>query len=745
LRSPASAALIAAAVVLGVAFWSARPAAPRPADIPETEFSEVRAAPIVERLARTKRVAGSPECDDALAYLEQQLRAIPELEVEIQEVTAHAQGPYSGPSIYTVRNLLARLPGTELAHEAVLVAAHYDSAVMSPGAADDGVGVATVVETARCLAAGPRPSRSIVFLLDEGEELGLFGAQGFLHHRWAKDVVTYVNLEAAGCKGRPILFQTGPGDPWLASAYARSVPHPHGTVMGQDVFQSGVIPSDTDFRVYRDEGKLRGLDVALYRDGWGYHTTRDTVDRLEKGSLQEMGDNTLAVLREMAAMDIPSGHIASSAVYYDIAGTWMLSYGSPAAWLLALIAIASLAHALLVAGRARGIGVAGFAGGAVWAAGALAAAALVTFVLASVLDVWREEVSGWYARPWLAVVAYGLPAAVVVLLAARWAVLLSVSTPVSAATRLAGGAGLLFAVLLAWATWSGVGSGYLALWWVVGATAAVRLAAHGRLATAVVVGAAFPALLTIQAADALIATFVPIAGRMGGPLEHIIAFIAALPIAFGLLLPAAFVAAAPPRWGRGALWLAVLGGVAGCIAVASVFPYTAERAKRVEYAYSRHVDAERGAWHAPVAGDALRELNSDDAFPAARLVVLGDAPVPEGITRRVRAHLQVNGATGVTLWFDRGTVARIVAGESAAWTRPPPSERDAVGGADGCAFVASPREGLALTFDLLTDDVEIHLRTWHVHVPPDVQQTLDDLPDWITPEAEAEIVTTQRL
>lgn len=37
---------------------------------------------------------------------------------------------------------------------------------------------------------------------------------------------------------------------WPLGAYARSAPYPRGTVVAQDFFRSGLLPADTDFRVF---------------------------------------------------------------------------------------------------------------------------------------------------------------------------------------------------------------------------------------------------------------------------------------------------------------------------------------------------------------------------------------------------------------------------------------------------------------------------------------------------------------
>jgi hypothetical protein len=90
-------------------------------------------------------------------------------------------------------NAVGILRGSDavMSKEAVLVTAHLDHLGIGPakngdsiynGADDDASGTAAVIELARAMARGPRPKRTILFVLFGAEEIGGFGNQYFLAH-----------------------------------------------------------------------------------------------------------------------------------------------------------------------------------------------------------------------------------------------------------------------------------------------------------------------------------------------------------------------------------------------------------------------------------------------------------------------------------------------------------------------------------------------------------------------------------
>jgi peptidase M28-like protein len=147
-----------------------------------------------------------------------------------------------------VSNVIGVLEGRDasLAADAIVLSAHYDSVAVSPGASDDGVGTAAVVEAARALAAGPRPRHTTIVLLTDGEEDGLLGAEAFVAESpYAKRARAAINVDARGSRGPSQMFETSPGNTWLVDTMGRGLVRPVTSSLFYEVYRR--MPNDTDF------------------------------------------------------------------------------------------------------------------------------------------------------------------------------------------------------------------------------------------------------------------------------------------------------------------------------------------------------------------------------------------------------------------------------------------------------------------------------------------------------------------
>jgi Zn-dependent M28 family amino/carboxypeptidase len=145
-------------------------------------------------------------------------------------------------------NVLGLIPGTQRPTESVMFAAHWDAFGEGPadaagdtirhGAADDGLGVAGVLELARALGKGPKPQRSELFAVWTAEERGLLGSEYYATHPLFPLETTAANftmdvLQTAGPAHDLILVGSGQDSLELdlvkaASRQGRAVtPDPH--------------------------------------------------------------------------------------------------------------------------------------------------------------------------------------------------------------------------------------------------------------------------------------------------------------------------------------------------------------------------------------------------------------------------------------------------------------------------------------------------------------------------------------
>ncbi len=227
-----------------------------------------------------------------------------------------------------VRNIVAEKPGSSSPEEIILLGAHYDSVMGSPGANDNGSGVAALLELARLLAnrESPRTVRFVAFVNEEppfsfSPEMG-----SLVNARAARDrgdrVLAMLALETIGYySDRPgsqhypfplnliypdtahfIGFVGNLGSGRLVRRALRSFRR-HTTFPAQGAAVPGWVTGVgwSDHWSFWQAGyrAIMVTDTAFYRYGY-YHTAEDTPDKVDYGRTARVVAGLEGVIADLA-------------------------------------------------------------------------------------------------------------------------------------------------------------------------------------------------------------------------------------------------------------------------------------------------------------------------------------------------------------------------------------------------------------------------------------------------------------
>ncbi len=276
-------------------------------------------------LARLERILGdetphpvdSPAQDAVRDRLLAEIQALG-LEPQVRDAFTCVPTP-NGQAISCarVRNIIFQI-GPEQG-PAVLAAAHYDSVPAAPGAADDGLGTAVLLEVARLLR-DQTLQRRIIFLISDGEEPGLIGAASFANDDpLMQSVEALVNVEARGTRGPVVFFESNQPNADAIAAFA-GAPRPIANSVMADVY--ALLPNSTDVSALTRDG-LDVINLALLDGVEDYHTSQDSLASLDASSVQHAGDVALHSIQTLAAR--ADRDDATEIVYADIASIAFIS------------------------------------------------------------------------------------------------------------------------------------------------------------------------------------------------------------------------------------------------------------------------------------------------------------------------------------------------------------------------------------------------------------------------------------
>ena len=279
-------------------------------------FSAARAVKDIEVMSREHHSVAHPqERAEVREYLIDRLEGLGADTISLYKYDSLV-GPENKHVVYTFDavNILAEFspltPSQDRTY--LLFVAHYDSRYSQPmpkdtvwsyGAADDGYGVSTILETvSQALKYRKDWKQGIKVLFTDAEEVGMMGMKA----AWANDrhifdnVGFMINIEARGPLGPALLFETCPGNEKVMDLYAKAAKYPFTYSLTTVVYS--FMPNFTDFTIVKDE--LPGMNFSTIVDVNHYHTDLDNFSNISEKSIQHYGAQIVPVTKEYLTNEV---------------------------------------------------------------------------------------------------------------------------------------------------------------------------------------------------------------------------------------------------------------------------------------------------------------------------------------------------------------------------------------------------------------------------------------------------------
>lgn len=183
-------------------------------------------------------------------------------------------------------NVVAEIPGTDLADEIVVIGGHLDSWDLGTGAVDDGAGVAITMEVLRRIRdSGLKPRRTIRLVLWGAEEVGLLGGYAYLDKHQAALRKHVIGTES----------DFGAGKIWKITRSINKAAEPVADKIAELVEPLGIATGSNDARSSGpDLTPMNAMGFPGFRfvqDGSDYfdlhHTPDDTLDKIDPSALDQ--------------------------------------------------------------------------------------------------------------------------------------------------------------------------------------------------------------------------------------------------------------------------------------------------------------------------------------------------------------------------------------------------------------------------------------------------------------------------
>jgi carboxypeptidase Q len=194
-------------------------------------------------------------------------------------------------------NIIAEIPGSDLANEVVIMGAHFDTYPYATGATDNTTGSSAMLEAVRVIQAlGLKPRRTIRLALWAAEEQGLLGSREYVQRHYFdpktktakaghENVAAYFNLDNGTGRIVGIWGQNNTGAMKLFEEWGKPL---------KDLGWKNVSPrsvGQTDHGSFEDAGipGFQFIQERLEYNSRTHHSNMDTFDHVQRDDVIQQG------------------------------------------------------------------------------------------------------------------------------------------------------------------------------------------------------------------------------------------------------------------------------------------------------------------------------------------------------------------------------------------------------------------------------------------------------------------------
>jgi hypothetical protein len=229
-----------------------------------------------------------------------------------------------------IRNIYSYIPGTS--DRSVIFIAHYDSFPFSPGAMDNAVATATLLESfIDFYRRVGTPEIGIQILFTDGHEFG-FGALQFVfyHGYLVENTIFALNFDGFGYG----LITPLRGGAYFAHEYFQAVSRPTGF----SILAYGAILDEWPFA----HVGIPAMTLMASGRIWNYHLPGDTIENLDIRTFHNYLYVIYNMMNRMTQAAWADSFAVDSTTYFMLGYNVFISYGTVIRWIIAAVAVASL-------------------------------------------------------------------------------------------------------------------------------------------------------------------------------------------------------------------------------------------------------------------------------------------------------------------------------------------------------------------------------------------------------------------